>query len=138
MSIGSGTGGLASLSAALESRDLSQPVGMLNLLKFRDQANYPVDSGEPPRSGREAYRVYAGLTFPMIGALGARPMLSQMAWLIGDADEWDMAFVVHYKRASDILEMLGKPEYLAIAYHRDAALVDSRLLMMEFTETLDI
>ncbi len=138
MSIIDGPGGIASLTAELENCDLSQPVGMLNLLKFRDRAEYPAQRDEPPRTGREAYRVYAALAFPLIEALGAKPILSQMAWFVGDPAEWDMAFVVQYQRASDILEMLGKPEYHAIEYHRDAALADSRLLMMEFTEELDV
>jgi len=34
------------------------PVVMLNLLKFRDQANYPAASPHAPCSGAEAYRRY--------------------------------------------------------------------------------
>ena len=40
---------------ALRDAGPDGPVVMLNLLKFRERANYPVGSLHPPCSGAEAY-----------------------------------------------------------------------------------
>ena len=44
------------LRKVLADTPKDQPVVMLNLLRFRDKANYADDSGD--RSGREAYQLY--------------------------------------------------------------------------------
>ena len=43
---------------ALRDAGPDGPVVMLNLLKFREQANYPAGSPHAPCSGAEAYRRY--------------------------------------------------------------------------------
>jgi uncharacterized protein (DUF1330 family) len=116
----------------LSQHDLSKPVGMLNLLKFRPQAAYAADSGEAPCTGAEAYRRYGALATAILAPMGAKVILTGAVWLIGTQDEWDSAFVVRYERASDLINMSSDPAYLKIVHHRTAALADSRLLMMEF------
>jgi uncharacterized protein (DUF1330 family) len=116
----------------LKQHDLSKPAGMLNLLKFRPQAAYGADSGEPPCTGAEAYRRYGALATAILAPMGARVILTGAVWLIGPESEWDSAFVVRYERASDLINMASDPAYLSIVHHRTAALADSRLLMMEF------
>ncbi len=116
----------------LEQHDLSQPAGMLNLLKFRQQAAYDAASGEPPCTGAEAYRRYGALASTILAPMGAKIILSGVGWLIGPPDEWDSAFIVRYERASDLINMISDPAYLRIVHHRTAALADSRLLMMAF------
>ncbi len=123
------------VAAAMARRDLDKPVGMLNLLKFREHAHYAPDSGEEPCSGEQAYARYAQLVAPLLHAMGARIILSGYSWMIGSEDEWDRAFVVRYERASDLIGLPGKPEYLRIAHHREAALADTRLLMMDFDDS---
>ena len=117
---------------ALKGRDLTQPVAMLNLLKFRDQARYAKDSGETPCTGREAYARYARLVKPVLEPLGATVMLTGVVWMIGRPDEWDQSFVVRYHQATDILNLGADPAYQKAAHHRTAALADSRLLMLAF------
>jgi uncharacterized protein (DUF1330 family) len=118
--------------AALRGRDLSQPIGALNLLKFRPRANYEPGSGETPCSGEEAYSRYATLVTPILAAMGAHAILSGVAWMLGRPGEWDRAFVVRYPTATLLLELPQHAEYAKIAHHRTAALADSRLLVMEF------
>ena len=121
-----------SIAEALRGRDLTQPVAMLNLLKFRQRAIYAADSGEAPCSGREAYARYAALVRPVLEPLGAAVILTGVVWMIGEPDEWDQAFCVRYKRATDILNLGADPAYRKVAHHRTAALADSRLLMLAF------
>jgi uncharacterized protein (DUF1330 family) len=117
---------------ALRGRDLSAPVAMLNLLKFRRHARYAPDSGETPCSGVEAYARYAKLVRPILEPRGASVILTGVAWLIGRPDEWDRSFIVRYNHATDILNLSADPAYRKVAHHRTAALADSRLLMLTF------
>jgi uncharacterized protein (DUF1330 family) len=123
------------IDEALRGRDLSQPVAMLNLLKFQRRARYASDSGETPCSGVEAYARYAKLVKPVLEPLGATVILTGVAWLIGRPDEWDRSFIVRYNHATDILNLSADPAYRKVAHHRTAALADSRLLMLTFDAT---
>ena len=42
-----------------ERMPAGEPILMLNLLRFHDQAAYPAESDQQPCSGREAYAVYS-------------------------------------------------------------------------------
>jgi uncharacterized protein (DUF1330 family) len=123
------------IAEALRGRDLSQPVAMLNQLKFRRYALYAEESGEAPCSGAEAYARYAALVKPILEPLGAAVILTGVAWLIGPSDEWDRSFVVRYPHATDILNLPANPAYQRVAHHCTAALADSRLLMLAFDPT---
>ena len=52
------------ISESLKKLDLSRPIALLNMLKFRDQADYGPDSNETPCSGEEAVT-----THPRLGAV---------------------------------------------------------------------
>jgi uncharacterized protein (DUF1330 family) len=116
----------------LRGIDLSQPVGMLNLLKFRAEALYAPDSGETPCSGAEAYRRYGEAVTPILQGMGATVHLSGLRELIGAADEWDMAFVVRYPSGHVYSSLRDIPAYQAITHHRAAAVAESRLMLMQF------
>ncbi len=117
-------------SAQLEqllAAELEEPVVMLNLLRFKDEAD-GIDAGV---SGAEAYRRYGEATAPFLQRVGGRLMLAveARAVVIGpEADEWDMALMVEYPSREKFLEMASDPDYLAIHEHRAAALSDSRLI----------
>jgi uncharacterized protein (DUF1330 family) len=122
----------------LRGIDLSQPVGLLNLLKFRETALYAPESGETPCSGVEAYRRYGEAVAPILEALGAVVYLSGLRELIGPSDEWDMAFVVRYPSGHAYRSLRGIPAYQAIVHHRQAAVADSRLMLMQFHEAREV
>jgi hypothetical protein len=50
----------------------SAPIVMINLLHYRDCAEYPPGSEVEPCSGREAYQRYAAAVTPMVVAVGGR------------------------------------------------------------------
>lgn len=125
--------GGASWARLLEGVDLDQPVGMLNQLRFHDRARYEPGSGEDPCSGAEAFARYGAAIAPILEEMGAGVFLNRIVELIGPQDEWDMTFVVRYRHARDLLEMVQSEQYRAAVHHRTAAVADSRLLMMRFT-----
>lgn len=107
------------------------PVVMINLLRFREQADYAAESGEEPCSGREAYRRYGALAFPMVEAVQGRVLFRgpvQCSVIAPADEEWDEAILVEYPSRAAMLQMLGDEAYQAIVHHRRAALLDSRLI----------
>jgi len=112
------------------------PVVMLNLLRFREVADYsrsPELAPETPISGREAYERYAAHTIPFLTEAGGELLFQAQSGhhLIGPTDErWDMVLLVRYPSAQVFLTFASNTAYLAGLGHRTAALEDSRLLPM--------
>ena len=110
--------------------DTTTPVTMLNLLRYRAEANYDNDAAAPC-SGREAYRRYADGALACVAAHGGRMVYggAGLMTVIGPAEEyWDDVLLVEYPSIQAMLDMLASPDYRAIAFHRTAALADSRLV----------
>lgn len=112
---------------------LDTPVTMLNLLRFRAQAEYPADSGHTPCTGREAYERYGKVAWQKVQGLGGKTvfMADALARFIGpEGEEWDEVLLVQYPTLSAFLSMLRMPDYQAATIHRTAALADARLVVM--------
>lgn len=109
--------------------DRTQPVEMLNLLRFRKTAAY-TDGREA--TGLEAYQAYGRESAPVFQRVGGKIIWrgQPQVTLIGPADErWDMAFIARYPSANAFLEMVTDPHYQTNAVpHRQAAVADSRLV----------
>ncbi len=119
------------LQSFLESGSDDDPIVMINLLRYREQANYPEGFAAEPCSGREAYQRYGEVAIKTIAAVGGRMvwMGSVQATVIGPAgEEWDDAVLVEYPSRKAFLGMVAQADYLAAAPHRTAALEDSRLI----------
>lgn len=117
------------MSAVLAKTPKDQPVVMLNLLKFREQAEYA--DGRTAISGLEAYREYGRGAIRCIHASGGELLWSGIptGTLIGPAEEqWDEVLLVRYPSIDAFLKMIGSEEYKAIVHHRTAAIDDSRLV----------
>lgn len=107
---------------------------MLNLLRFRETADYSADpqlAPGAPITGREAYDRYIEHTMPFLEASGGS--VSFVAdgghWFIGPPDErWDHALLVRQNSLEDFFAFASDEGYLAGIGHRTAALDDSRLL----------
>jgi uncharacterized protein (DUF1330 family) len=113
-----------------EANDES-PIVMINLLRYRDRAEYPQGSDATACSGEEAYQRYGALVVPMLGEVGAKILWrgSVKQIVIGPAsEEWDEALLVQYPSRRAFLTMVSRADYLRAAVHRSAALVDSRLI----------
>ncbi len=119
---------------ALLRRGLSGPVVMLNLLRFREVADYtgsPELAPSMPISGAEAYQLYAKHALPFLQELGAEVIFQGHggAHLIGPTEErWDMVLLVRQRSVQDFLSFANNEAYLAVLGHRTASLEDSRLL----------
>jgi uncharacterized protein (DUF1330 family) len=110
------------------------PVVMLNLLRFRERAEYAHAPGLEPEggcSGREAYALYMRDMTPLLEASGGEVLFSGTAahFLIGPQDEaWDHVLLVRQASKASFLAFASDPEAQAITAHRTAAICDSRLL----------
>ncbi len=118
----------------LLERGLTGPVTMLNLLRFRDIADYdpfPDLAPAAPISGREAYDRYIAHTLPFLEASGGSlTFLGDGGHVfIGPAEErWDLVMLVRQTSIEDFFAFADNAAYLAGIGHRTAALLDSRLL----------
>lgn len=113
---------------------------MLNLLNFREQADYAaapeLDPGNPI-SGREAYQHYIDHTLPLLEKAGSRVLFFGLGqhFLIGPMGEgWEAVLLVEHLSVERFLAFADDPAYLAIAGHRAAGLRDSRLLPLTAKE----
>ena len=115
----------------LDTLPPDQPVVMLNLLRFHDQAAYADTDQAEPCSGREAYKRYSQTSLQTIAAVGGRVIFGGKAHeaLIGPQEErWHQAFLVQYPSPAAFRAMMAMPQYQACVHHRTAALADSRLI----------
>lgn len=119
----------------LFARGADQPVVMLNLLRFREIADYsqtPELAPAEPISGAAAYDLYMEATLPHLRASGGDVafMGDAGAWFIGPEGEgWDMVLLVRQSSIQSFLGFAQNEPYLTGAIgHRTAALADSRLL----------
>jgi hypothetical protein len=109
---------------------------MLNLLRFRAQADYsasPQLAPPEPISGSAAYDRYVRHAMPFLTASGGSVVFYGTGGhnFVGPADErWDLAMLVRQASVQDFFAFASNKEYLAGVGHRTAALEDSRLLPM--------
>ena len=125
----------------LFARNISGEVVMLNLLRFREVADYSATPELAPTeniSGREAYQKYIEHTLPFLRESGG-----ELVWLgeggkylIGPREErWDVVMLVHQHSLEAFMAFASNEGYLAGIGHRMAALEDSRLLpLVEYSD----
>lgn len=122
---------------AFYQRGISGPVVMLNLLRFRDTADYstsPELAADSPISGREAYQRYIEHTLPFLQAAGGEVLFKGKGgpFLIGpEAAHWDEVLLVRHAGVDQFMAFARNEGYLKGIGHRTAALADSRLLPIE-------
>lgn len=116
--------------AAMAAKDPESPVVMLNLLRYREQAE--PGHGVDGLTGEEAYRRYGQEFAKLNPRFGGEPVWLGRAGLtvIGD-ENWDVVILVRYPSRSAFVSMINDEEYRAIAPIRAAALADSRLVEMD-------
>lgn len=120
----------AQLSAFADA-DQTQPIAMLNLLKFRDRAEYTDGRDAGALTGRDAYGLYAAVAMQQVAEVGGRFFWGapDTATFIGnESDSWDMVAIVRYPSRAAFLEMIDKPAYRAAIPHRDAGLLRTIIL----------
>ncbi|WP_298516093.1 DUF1330 domain-containing protein [uncultured Kordia sp.] len=107
---------------------------MLNLLKFRQKADYSNSEHIKPEeeiTGEEAYQLYIKNTLPELEKSGGRIIYygKSKSFLIGpESEKWDAILVVEHVSVEKFMAFAQNKEYLKTVGHRTAALEDSRLL----------
>ena len=121
--------------AALDAMADDEPVELLNMVRFRDVAAYADGSGFEDKgwSGEEAFSYYGqsiahlaervGFSFAYFGA-------PTIALIAPEGEDWDRIFVVRYPSAAQFRELMSDAEYGEQVFHREAALADSRLILL--------
>lgn len=101
------------------------PMVMVNLLKFKDKAEYPEGHANAGMTGKEAYAVYGAAVMKCLEMVGGRGLFSAdvSGMILGDVEElWDMVALAYYPSPQAMLQMVGLPEYQGIEIHRFAGL----------------
>ena len=110
---------------ALEKDTDPGPVCMVNLIKFKEKAEY-ADGRETDLTGAEAYQLYGGPVGEMVAAGGGRIVFSSVVTglVVGEVEElWDAVAIAEYPSRKAFIEMINSPEWAEISVHRDAGLV---------------
>jgi hypothetical protein len=120
---------------ALFGRQIVGPVVMLNLLRFREVADYSAHPELTPADsigGAQAFDLYVDATLPHVLASGGELLFMGAGgpFFIGPGEErWDRAMLVRQASVESFIAFASNEAYLTGAIgHRTAALEDSRLL----------
>lgn len=118
---------------AFKALPRDEPIHMLNLLTYRDQAEYPTGHEHAGKgwSGRRAYQEYGTASGPIFRRVGGSIVWRGAFQCMVTGPEqmrWDDGFIAQYPNAAAFLEMVKDPEYQLAVVNRTAALADSRLI----------
>ena len=110
-----------------------EPIHMLNLLQYRDEAAYPEGHEHAGKgwSGRRAYEEYGNASGPIFRRVGGSIVWRgafQTVVTGPEAMHWHDGFVAHYPNAGAFFEMIKDLDYQEAVVNRTAALADSRLV----------
>ena len=101
-----------------------EPIFMVNLLKFKEKAEYP-DKRETDLSGREAYAIYGAEVVRHLEKVGGKPIFGSdvIRLMLGEVEElWDQVAIAMYPNRKAMLKMISDPDYIESAQHRVAGL----------------
>ena len=101
-----------------------EPIFMVNLLKFKEKAEYP-DKRETDLSGREAYAIYGAEVVKHLEKVGGKPIFGSdvIRLMLGEVEElWDQVAIAMYPSRKAMLKMISDPDYIESAQHRVAGL----------------
>ena len=104
--------------------DTETPIKMVNLLKFKDKAEYE-DGRETNLSGKEAYKIYADEVLVHLERVGGKSIFfgEVQRLMLGEVEElWDWVAIAEYPSRKAMLEMIMNSEYQKSEEHRSAGL----------------
>lgn len=104
--------------------DSKGPIYMINLLKFKEKAEYD-DGRETSLSGKEAYGLYgAGVSKLLVKHGGGAMFSAEVARLmLGDVEDlWDSVAIAVYPSRQAMMAMMQDPGMKEIGDHRKAGL----------------
>lgn len=100
------------------------PIHMVNLLKFRDKAEYE-DGRETDMTGRQAYAIYSAEVKGHIEKVGGQILFEGQVnrLMVGEVEDlWEMVAIVRYPNMRAMMKMTSDPAYAESAVHRFAGL----------------
>lgn len=100
------------------------PFVMVNLLKFKEHAEYP-DGSDAHLTGAEAYARYGAAVQAELARVGGRSIYAGRVsgLLLGMIEEeWDMIALAEYPSRAAMRDMVMSESYQVIAVHRTAGL----------------
>jgi uncharacterized protein (DUF1330 family) len=100
------------------------PIYMVNLLKFRERAEYE-DGRETSLTGREAYALYEDGVAALLPAFGGHAgfIADVERLMLGEVEElWDAVAIAVYPSRQAMLEMMQSDGMREISPHRTAGL----------------
>ena len=101
-----------------------EPIFMVNLLKFKDRAEYP-DKRESNLSGKEAFAIYSKEVVGHLEKVGGKPIFGSEVTrlMLGEVEDlWDQVAIAMYPNRKSMLKMISDPDYIKSAQHRVAGL----------------
>ena len=104
--------------------DVDTPIYMLNLLRFKDNAEYE-DGRQTNLSGQEAYAIYGTEVQAHLAKVGGHGIFagSVSRLMLGEVEDlWDMVAIAMYPSKTAMLKMVSDPDYIKSAIHRSAGL----------------
>ncbi len=110
--------------AATLGRTSDGPIYMVNLLKYKERAEYP-DGRETSLTGREAYDLYGAGVVETLADVGGRVVWGGevTGLLIGKVEDlWDDVAIAMYPSGAAMIQMFTSEKYQAIHVHREAGL----------------
>lgn len=113
------------------------PIHMLNLIRLKGAAEYPDGRNA---SGLEAYDQYSAISAPVFQQCGGKIVWrgSLELMMIGPPEEaWDICFIAEYPSVNAFVEMMKNPVYRDAMLHRQAGIVDCRLVRLQPAATGD-
>ena len=100
------------------------PIYMVNLLKFKERAEYE-DGRETELTGREAYGLYEEAVSELLPQFGGYPAFfaDTQRLMLGEVEDlWDVVAVAVYPSRQAMMEMMQSPRMQEISAHRSAGL----------------
>ncbi len=115
------------MKLATTPADEDGPVWMVNLMKYREVADY-ADGRESTITGQEADDLYSPLD--SLAAVGAAPVFfgDVDQQLLGDGTVWDRIGVVKYPTRKSFIDMQSLPTFQESHQHKDAGM-ESTIVM---------
>jgi uncharacterized protein (DUF1330 family) len=104
--------------------DSEAPIAMINLLKFREKAQYE-DGRDTDLTGEQAYALYMDEVVGHLKKVGGEVSFggSINRLMLGEVEElWDKTFIAKYPSKKAMLKMVTDPDYLESNKHRVAGL----------------
>ena len=105
--------------------DINSPISMVNLLKFKEKAEYE-DGRDTNLSGKEAYMIYGIEVQEHLKKVGGEMVFGGeiTRLMLGEVEDlWDSVAVARYPSRKAMLEMIMDPDYQESEKHRSAGLL---------------